>query len=325
MRILLILPISFLLNIFIKNVKFDPFVFISRLHFISEDLFRKKGNPENKILTYTVGILSSLILIAVSFLIPFFLLMLLYKVHFILGLIIELALCYMTLGIRKPLEISSYIYHSLTTNDLKKAKSLLKENAEIDTEDIEEEQIIKNTIEYTIISISEDYIYPAIFLLLGGAPLCIAYKVIYVLSESSSDTIYIDENKSNDIFGIFNIKLCYILNIIPSFFTSLINIITSIFFRYEYKNAFTALKRDGKNNKARLEASVAGALDIELGGEYIKDGEIYDRPLVGEYLEDLNSKHIEKANKFILTSAIFSLALLIIIKLISMLIASVIF
>ncbi|PTY41216.1 cobalamin biosynthesis protein CobD/CbiB [Brachyspira hampsonii] len=325
MRILLILPISFLLNIFIKNVKFDPFVFISRLHFISEDLFRKKGNPENKILTYTVGILSSLILIAISFLIPFFLLMLLYKVHFILGLIIELALCYMTLGIRKPLEISSYIYHSLTTNDLKKAKSLLKENAEIDTEDIEEEQIIKNTIEYTIISISEDYIYPAIFLLLGGAPLCIAYKVIYVLSESSSDTIYIDENKSNDIFGIFNIKLCYILNIIPSFFTSLINIITSIFFRYEYKNAFTALKRDGKNNKARLEASVAGALNIELGGEYIKDGEIYDRPLVGEYLEDLNSEHIEKANKLILTSAIFSLAILIIIKLISMLISSIIF
>ncbi|WP_340147724.1 cobalamin biosynthesis protein [Brachyspira hampsonii] len=197
--------------------------------------------------------------------------------------------------------------------------------AEIDTEDIEEEQVVKNTIEYTIISISEDYIYPAIFLLLGGAPLCIAYKVIYVLSESSSDTIYIDENKSNDIFGIFNIKLCYILNIIPSFFTSLINIITSIFFRYEYKNAFTALKRDGKNNKARLEASVAGALNIELGGEYIKDGEIYDRPLVGEYLEDLNSEHIEKANKLILTSAIFSLAILIIIKLISMLISSVIF
>ncbi|OEJ14143.1 cobalamin biosynthesis protein CbiB [Brachyspira hampsonii] len=325
MRILLILPISFLLNIFIKNVKFDPFVFISRLHFISEDLFRKKGNPENKILTYTVGILSSLILIAICFLIPFFLLMLLYKVHFILGLIVELALCYITLGIRKPLEVSSYIYHSLTTNDLKKSKSLLKENTEADTEDMEEEQIVKTTIEYTIISISEDYIYPSIFLLLGGAPLCIAYKVIYVLSESSSETIYIDENKSSDIFGIFNIKLCYILNIIPSFFTSLVCIVTSIFFRYEYKNAFAVLRKDGKNNKARLESSIAGAMNIELGGEYIKDGEIYDRPLVGEYLEDLNAEHIEKANKLILTSAIFALAALIIIKLISMLISSIIF
>ena len=196
MKILLILPISFLLNIFIKNIKFDPFVFVSRLHFIAEDLFRKKGNPNNKILSYILGILSSLILIAIGFLTPFFLLMFLYKVHFILGLIIELALCYITLGIRKPLEISSYIYHSMIINDIKKAKSLLKENAEVDTDDIEDEQIIKNTIEYTIISIAEDYIYPAIFLLLGGAPLCIAYKVIYVLSESSSDTIYIDENKS---------------------------------------------------------------------------------------------------------------------------------
>lgn len=325
MKILLILPISFLLNIFIKNIKFDPFVFVSRLHFIAEDLFRKKGNPDNKILAYILGILSSLILIAIGFLVPFFLLMFLYKVHFILGLIIELALCYITLGIRKPLEISSYIYHSMITNDIKKAKSLLKENAEVDTDDIEDEQIIKNTIEYTIISIAEDYIYPAIFLLLGGAPLCIAYKVIYVLSESSSDTIYIDENKSDDVFGILNIKLCYILNIIPSFFTALICIITSIFFKYEYKNAFAVLKKDGKNNKARLESGIAGAMNIELGGEYIKDGEIYDRPLIGEYFEDLNPNHIEKANKLILTSAIFALAALIIIKLISMLISSIIF
>lgn len=325
MKILLILPISFLLNIFIKNIKFNPFIFISRLHFIAEDLFRKKGNTQNKILSFIIGTLSSLIIIAISFLIPFFILMLLYKINFILGLIIELALCYITLGIRKPLEISSNIFHSLMVNDFKKAKSLLKENTEIDTDDIEDEQIIKNTIEYTIISISEDYIYPAIFLLLGGAPLCIVYKVIYVLSESSSDTVYIDENKTDDIFGIFNIKLCYILNIIPSIFTSIICILTSAFFRYEYKNAFTTLKRDGKNNKSRLESSIAGAMNIELGGEYIKDGEIYDRPLVGEYLEDLNPTHIEKANSLILTSAIFALAALIIIKLISMLISSIIF
>ena len=325
MKILLILPISFLLNIFVKKFNFNPFVFISRLHFIAEDLYRKKSKSDKKSISIIIGTLSSLILIAICFAIPFFLLMLLYKIHFILGLIIELALCYITLGIRKPLEVSSYIFHSLENNDVKKAKSLLKENIEIETEDIDEDQLIKNTIEYTAISIAEDYIYPAIFLLLGGAPLCIAYKVLYVLSESSSDSVYIDENKSNDVFGIFNIKLCYILNIISSIFSSIINILTAVFFRYEYKNAFATLKRDGKNNKSRLEASIAGALNIELGGEYIKDGEIYDRPVVGEYLEDLNANHIEKANKFILTSAIFALSVLIIIKLISMLIYSIAF
>lgn len=325
MKILLILPISFLLNIFIKNVKFDPFVFISRLHFIVEDLFKKKTKTENDKLAFAVGTLSSLIMVAISFVIPFFLLMLLYKIHFILGLIIELGLCYLTLGIRKPLEISSHIVRSLKTNDVKKAKSLLKENTEIETDDIEQEQIIKSTIEYTTISIAEDYIYPAIFLLLGGAPLCIAYKVLYTLSESSSDTVYIDENKTKDSFGIFNIKLCYILNIIPSIFTSLTHIIAAKFYKYEFKNAFETLKRDGRNNKARLESTVAGALNIELGGEYVKDGEIYDRPLVGEYLEDLEIFHIEKANKLILISAIFALFILILLKLIFMIFSSIIF
>ena len=324
MKILLILPISFLLNIFVKNIKFNPFIFISRLHFISEDLFRKKFSHENNILSFTIGTLSSLIIIAAGFIIPFFILMLLYKIHFILGLIIELVLSYAALGIRKPLEISSYIYHSLQNNDIKKAKYLIKENTDIDTEDAEEEQIIKNTIEYTAISIAEDYIYPAVFLLLGGAPLCIAYKTLYVLCTSSSDTAFIDENKSKDNFGIFNIKFCYILNIIPSFFASFINIIASKFFNYEFKNAFAVLLKYGKNTKSRLVAGIAGALNIELGGEYIKDGEIYYRPIVGEYLEDLGYFHIEKANKLILTSAVFALFVLIIIKLVSMLISSII-
>ncbi|WP_297204240.1 cobalamin biosynthesis protein [uncultured Brachyspira sp.] len=325
MRILLILPISFLLNIFVEKFKFDPFVFIKRIHFIAEDLFRKKIVNKNNIIEFTVGTLSSIIIMAVIFLIPFFILMLLYKVHFLLGLIIELALSYIIIGIRKPLEISSHINRSLQNNDMKKVKALLKENAEIDTEDLEEEQAVKNTIEYTAISIAEDYIYPAIFLTLGGAPLCLLYKVIYVLSESSSDTVYIDEDKTNDLFSIFNVKLCYIINIIPSVLTSLVYILGSVFFRYEYKNAFSSLIKDGKNNKARLEASIAGALNIELGGEYMKDGEIYDRPLVGEYLEDLSPRHIEKANKLILTSAIFALSIMLILKLLSMAILAIIF
>ncbi|WP_028330382.1 cobalamin biosynthesis protein [Brachyspira alvinipulli] len=325
MRILLILPISFLLNIFVEKFKFDPFVFIKRIHFMTEDLFRKKINNDNKIIEFIIGALSSIIIMAVIFLIPFFILMLLYKVHFLLGLAIELVLSYIIIGIRKPLEISSHINNSLMANDMKKVKSLLHENTEIDTEDIEEEQAVKNTIEYTTISIAEDYIYPAIFLTLGGAPLCLLYKVIYVLSECSSDSVYIDEPKSNNMFRIFNIKLCYIVNIIPSILTSLVYILGSVFFRYEYKNAFSAFIKEGKTNKSRLEASIAGALNIELGGEYMKDGEIYDRPLVGEYLEDLTPRHIEKANKLILTSAIFALSIMLILKLLSMAFLAIIF
>ena len=325
MRILLILPISFLLNIFVEKFKFDPFVFIKRIHFMAEDLFRKKINNDNKIIEFIIGALSSIIIMAVIFLIPFFILMLLYKVHFLLGLAVELVLSYIIIGIRKPLEISSHINNSLMANDMKKVKSLLQENTEIDTEDIEEEQAIKNTIEYTTISIAEDYIYPAIFLTLGGAPLCLLYKVIYVLSECSSDSVYIDEPKSNNIFRIFNIKLCYIVNIIPSILTSLVYVLGSVFFRYEYKNAFSTFIKEGKTNKARLEASIAGALNIELGGEYMKDGEIYDRPLVGEYLEDLTPRHIEKANKLILTSAIFALSIMLILKLLSMAFLAIIF
>lgn len=313
MKILLILPISFLLNIFIKKPKFDPFIFTKKLYF----LFRNKIQKyyKNNILDFIIGTLFSIIIMAISFLIPFFILMQLYKLYFIVGLLFELFLCYIVIGIRKPIEVSYEIYNNLKNEEV--AKEILKENTKIDIDNTDE--IIKNTIEYTSISIAQDYIYTSIFLLLGGAPLCILYKTIDTLSSSSSNSIYLDEDKTENIFDIFNIKLCYIIDIIPSIFTSLIYVLTSILFKYEYKNALLILKRDGKKNKDRLKASIAGALNIELGGEYMKDGDIYHREIIGDYIEDLEPYHIKKANKLILTSAIFSLAILIIIKLIIML------
>lgn len=326
MQTLLILPISFLLNIFVYRFKIDIFQYIripiEKLQYLLKD----KVYKNNEILELILGIVISLIILSISFIAPYFLFYFLYKVHFLLGIIIELIAAYIIIGIRKPFEVSSSIYSSIKYTNLNAAKETLKENTNIDVNDINRENIIKKTIEYSSISVGEDYIYTSIFFLLGGLPLCFMYKVLCMLSDISSDNnIAIDENRVKDKYGMFNINFAYYINMIPSIFAFLSYAVASFLLGYDIKKAFRVFKRDGNDNKARLECAVAGALDIELGGEYFKDSEIYDRILVGDAINKLDSSYIVASNKILIMGAIIALFVLIVLKLLFMLLGIIIF
>ena len=326
MQTLLILPISFLLNIFVYRFKIDIFNYIKIPIEKLQSLLKDNIYKNNQTLEFILGIIVSLIILSISFIIPYFLFYFLYKVHFLLGIIIELVAAYIIIGIRKPFEVSSSIYSSIKYTNLDEAKNILKENTNIDVDDIDRENIIKKTIEYSSISVAEDYIYTSIFFLLGGVPLCFMYKILCMLSDISSDNnVSIDENRVKDKYGVFNINFAYYINMIASVFAFLSYAAADFILGYDLKKVFRVFKRDGNDNKARVECAVAGALDIELGGEYFKDSEIYDRILVGDAINKLESSHIVLANKILIMGAIVSLTILIILKLLFMLLSVIIF
>lgn len=318
METLLILPISFLMDMFINNFKLDIFAYIKNLFDKINNILHEKVYKENKILEFIFGTLISIFIIVIVFLISFYLLKLFYKIHFIIGLIIELILFYNILETRKPLEFASIIFGTLQNNNFNKARNILKENLKIDTEDMDEETIIKRTIEYATITSAENSIYLLILFIIGGIPICFLYKTIYTLSKNE---VAIDENKNKKLFEIFLVKLCFIINIILSLISFLFYAISSLFLQYRFRNSFAILKKDAKDSKSILECAVAGSLDIEIGGDYFKDGELFKRENVGDYMEELNYKLIEKVNKILLLGNYISLSILIFIKLIFMLLS----
>ena len=318
METLLILPISFLMDMFINNFKLDIFAYIKNLFDKINNILHEKVYKENKILEFIFGTLISIFIIVIVFLISFYLLKLFYRIHFIIGLIIELILFYNILEIRKPLEFASIIFGTLQNNNFNKARNILKENLKIDTEDMDEETIIKRTIEYATITSAENSIYLLILFIIGGIPICFLYKTIYTLSKNE---VAIDENKNKKLFEIFLVKLCFIINIILSLISFLFYAISSLFLQYRFRNSFAILKKDAKDSKSILECAVAGSLDIEIGGDYFKDGELFERENVGDYMEELNYKLIEKVNKILLLGNYISLSILIFIKLIFMLLS----
>lgn len=318
METLLILPISFLMDMFINNFKLDIFAYIKNLFDKINNILHEKVYKENKILEFIFGTLISIFIIVIVFLISFYLLKLFYRIHFIIGLIIELILFYNILETRKPLEFASIIFGTLQNNNFNKARNILKENLKIDTEDMDEETIIKRTIEYATITSAENSIYLLILFIIGGIPICFLYKTIYTLSKNE---VAIDENKNKKLFEIFLVKLCFIINIILSLISFLFYAISSLFLQYRFRNSFAILKKDAKDSKSILECAIAGSLDIEIGGDYFKDGKLFERENVGDYMEELNYKLIEKVNKILLLGNYISLSILIFIKLIFMLLS----
>lgn len=318
METLLILPISFLMDMFINNFKLDIFAYIKNLFDKINNILHEKVYKENKILEFIFGTLISIFIIVIVFLISFYLLKLFYRIHFIIGLIIELILFYNILETRKPLEFASIIFGTLQNNNFNKARNILKEKLKIDTEDMDEETIIKRTIEYATITSAENSIYLLILFIIGGIPICFLYKTIYTLSKNE---VAIDENKNKKLFEIFLVKLCFIINIILSLISFLFYAISSLFLQYRFRNSFAILKKDAKDSKSILECAIAGSLDIEIGGDYFKDGELFERENVGDYMEELNYKLIEKVNKILLLGNYISLSILIFIKLIFMLLS----
>lgn len=318
METLLILPISFLMDMFINNFKLDIFAYIKNLFDKINNILHEKVYKENKILEFIFGTLISIFIIVIVFLISFYLLKLFYKIHFMIGLIIELILFYNILETRKPLEFASIIFGTLQNNNFNKARNILKENLKIDTEDMDEETIIKRTIEYATITSAENSIYLLMLFIIGGIPICFLYKTIYTLSKNE---VAIDENKNKKLFEIFLVKLCFTINIILSLISFLFYAISSLFLQYRFRNSFAILKKDAKDSKSILECAIAGSLDIEIGGDYFKDGELFERENVGDYMEELNYKLIEKVNKILLLGNYISLSILIFIKLIFMLLS----
>ena len=322
MNALLILPISFLMDIFLNKFKIDIFAYITILFDKIRNILSEKVYKENKILELLFGSIISILIVGIIFLISFNLINLFYRIHFLFGLIVELILFYNILEIRKPLEFGSSGYGILKYNNFYKAREILREKLKIDTEDMEEETIIKRTIEYATITSAENSIYLMILFIIGGIPICFLYKTISALSKNE---VAIDENTDRRLFEILAVKISFLINVILSLFAFLLYTISALFLKCRFKNSFAILKKDGKDSKAILECAIAGSLDIELGGDYFKDGELFERENVGDYMEELNYKLIEKVNKILLMGNILSLSVSIIIKLLLMLLSSIIF
>ena len=115
--------------------------------FISKGEKILRNDRQNNIISFIFGTVLSLFLIALSFILPFMLLYVLYRIHIAAGIAVEIIFCYQIFAAKALKDESMRVYYALEKNDIPKARLYLSYIVGRDTQNLNEEEISKAAIE----------------------------------------------------------------------------------------------------------------------------------------------------------------------------------
>ena len=167
-----------------------------------------------------------------------------------------------------------------------------------DTGNLNEEEIVKATVETVAENTTDGVISPLFWALLGGPVLLWGFKAASTLDSMVG---YMDE-KYRDI-GWSSARLDDIMNYIPARLTALLMVCAAFLTGLDGKNAFRIVCRDHANHKspncAWSEAAAAGAMHIRLGGTHEYFGKPVEKPTIGDADHPADRADILRANRLL--------------------------
>lgn len=235
------------------------------------------------------------------------------KLNSFLGNLVWVYLGYTTLSIKDLFLKSKAVLAKLEANSLEEARIKLSQIVGRDTQNLSEDKIVKATIESIAESTNDGIIAPLFYLILGGPVLAIIYKAINTL-----DSMVGYKNERYIHFGWFSAKLDDVANFLPARITGLLITVSSFVLRKSFKDSFKIMLRDGKKhsspNSGISEAAMAGALGIKLGGPCTYQGELADKPYLGEDRQPTKPLLIKEAMAVSFASSLLMVLLGVLIK-----------
>ncbi len=211
------------------------------------------------------------------------------------GVVTEVALAWTCLASRNLHDEATAVIDALEADDVVRARKRLARIVGRDTEHLDEQEICRAVIETIAESASDGIMAPLFYMALGGAPLAMAYKATNTLDSMIG---HADENYF--YFGKIAARLDDIANFLPSRLTALsIAATTTLIPKTSFSSALTTWNRDGGKHKSpnagQPESSMAGALQVRLGGKNFYDGEPIEAPLIGEAFASPSIEHAKRA------------------------------
>ncbi|ADY57152.1 adenosylcobinamide-phosphate synthase [Syntrophobotulus glycolicus DSM 8271] len=250
------------------------------------------------------GLLLTLLVAAVSFILPDVLLKLARASSPLLGYGLESLMCYQILATKSLKVESMRVYRELIRGDLPAAREKLSRIVSRDTAHLDVSQVSRSTVETIAENTSDGVVAPLLFILIGGAPLGFLYKAINTL-----DSMIGYKNEKYLYFGKFAAKLDDAANFIPARLAAYFMLLAACLSGYDTKNAWRIYRRDRMKhtspNSAQTEAVCAGALNIQLAGNNYYFGKLLSKPTIGDNGRPVEAEDILRANRLLyVTSAL---------------------
>ena len=209
---------------------------------------------------------------------------------------------------RSLAEAGKEIYFLLSMENLEQARYKVGWIVGRDTKNLNEAEITRATVETVSENTVDGIISPLFYFAVGGLPLAVAYRAI-----NTMDSMLGYKNERYLYFGRAAARLDDVANFIPARITAILFLISALILNLDFKNAYKILKRDAAKhpspNGGYAEATVAGALNIRLGGINSYFGVPHFRAYMGDPNESLQASHILAAIRMMYTATIIFLCL----------------
>ena len=313
MSMMIIAVVAFLIDALIGDPRsrFHPVVLIGILILVLEKILRRDSDG------YIKKICKGGLLVVIVLVVTYgagLLIMLLVNLSesLTLKVFVEALILSFMITPRSLAEAGRELYDLLTAENISMARYKVGWIVGRDTDYLNESEIVRATVETVSENTVDGIISPLFYFAVGGLPLAIAYRAV-----NTMDSMLGYKNERYLYFGRVAARLDDVANFIPARITALLFIASALILNLNFKNAFAMLKRDADKhpspNGGWAEATVAGALNIRLGGINSYFGVPHFRAYMGDPIETLQPQHILSAIRMMYTATVIFLCLIILI------------
>ena len=212
-------------------------------------------------------------------------------IHPLLGDLVAIFILYTTLAARDLSRHARAVEQPLHEGDLPQARQQVAMLVGRDTDQLGEDEITRATVESVAENTVDGVTAPLLFALFGGPIFAMSYKAINTL-----DSTFGYKNERYLHFGWASARLDDVANFIPARISALLVPVAAKLLKLDAKQAWAIMCRDRHNhpspNGGQIEAAMAGAMNVRLGGENSYFGKSSFRPYMGEAKQTLCARHI---------------------------------
>jgi len=226
----------------------------------------------------------------------------------ILGNTIELLLGWTCLAARNLEQEAVAVTDALELGDLALARRRLARIVGRDTASLDMQEICRAVIETLAESSSDGVLAPIFYMALGGVPLAMAYKAVNTLDSmiGHADARYF-------YFGKAAARLDDAANYLPARLTAATIVAAASFDEQaDPRTAWQTWRRDGDKHKSpnagQPESAMAGALQVQLGGDNTYSGELIPAQHIGLEFPKPSRAKAQSAIRLVSTVTLFGVA-----------------
>ncbi|MBR1562559.1 MAG: cobalamin biosynthesis protein CobD [Ruminococcus sp.] len=243
------------------------------------------------------------------------LLVICYSVNNLLGIVFEGILCWSAVSVRGQRLSAESITRAVKGDNLARARKRLSEVSYRDTDELDMQGVIKGTIETVAEDSSDKAVSPLFWCAIFGGAGGFLVRTLNILDSTIGF-------KSADyrFFGKAAAIVDDILVFIPARLCAMFMLLDSAFLGLSVKDAWKVYRKDKRHspspNAAQTQSVCAGAMELTLGGDIVRKGEVIKRPTIGNGKKEATSNDIFWTTQMMMSASAMTVFLAAVVRLI---------